>query len=139
MDSRSKRRKQEHNRPKLSHHLRLSREAILFLQMVAAHDKRPQGDLVEDWARAAYAWRLFGNRVITVPRAIGSSLRRLWEWDLMEQDRNIMIPLMFRFDHMPIYGKPYFYLRMAWDKLRIRLAAAILALEARLLHHNHHD
>lgn len=51
MDSRSKRRKQEQHRPKLSHHLRLSREAILYLWMVAAHIRRCQGVFIKEQAR----------------------------------------------------------------------------------------
>lgn len=120
--------KYEADRPKVMLHARVSRECLFFIRMIAAHDNKPQGEIIEEWARAGYAWRLYGNKSIRKTRGLISSLKQMCEWDL-KHGTDTFFSKMFRFgNRMPLYSKQYYYFRRAWDRFRINLAAGILAL-----------
>jgi hypothetical protein len=43
--------KQKYERPRTTHNMRLSHESIFHLRMIAAHDNKAQGEIIEEWAR----------------------------------------------------------------------------------------
>ena len=119
-------------RQTVTHHIRLSPEAIFYLQCVASHDRRTQGELIEQWARKAYAWRCYSGKMITITRSMKTSVRRIMQKQLELEDRDLF-DMFSKHNRLPIYSKPYYYLRRTWERTMICLANAALALKSVLL------
>jgi len=115
----------ERNKPRKTHTVRISREGLLYLKLVSAHDKKAQGWLIEEWATSAYAWRILGDRFVRKPRVLRARLRSLLQWE-HRQDNPIVVPLMWPRDNARIYAKPYFYLHSFWEKARYGAARICL-------------
>ena len=97
-------------RQTVTHHIRLSPEAIFYLQCVATHDQKTQGELIEQWARKAYAWRCYSGKMITITKSMKTSVRRIMQKQLELEDRDLF-DIFRKHDRMPIYSKPYYKLR----------------------------
>ena len=119
-------------RQTVTHHIRLSPEAIFYLQCVAAHDRRTQGELIEQWARTAYAWRCYSGKMIAITRPMKTSVRRIMQKQLELEDRDLF-DMFSKHDRLPIYSKPYYYLRRTWERALICLTNVVLGLKSVLL------
>jgi hypothetical protein len=119
-------------RQTVTHHVRLSPEAIFYLQCVASHDRRTQGELIEQWARKAYAWRCYSGKMITITGPMKTSVRRIMRKQLELENKDLS-DMSSKYDRLPIYSKPYYYLRRAWESTQICLANVALALKSVLL------
>ena len=119
-------------RQTITHHIRLSPEAIFYLQCVSSHDKKTQGELIEQWARTAYAWRCYSGKMVTITGPMKTSVRRIMRKQLELEDKD-SLDMFSKYDRLPIYSKPYYYLRRAWERTQICLANVVLALKSVLL------
>ena len=119
-------------RQTFTHHVRLSPEAIFYLQCVSSHDKKTQGELIERWARTAYAWRCYSGKMVTITGPMKTSVRRIMQKQLELEEKD-SLDMFSKYDHLPIFSKPYYYLRRAWESTQIYLANVVLALKSVLL------
>lgn len=112
-------------RTRINQTFRLSREAALFIKIVAAHDKKTQGQLLEEWITAAYAWRLLGDHFTKRPRAVRALLKSMLEWE-HRTVAPVISPLLWPREKARPYDKAHFYFRLLWERIRYRLALAVI-------------
>ena len=99
---------------------------------MAAHDKKTQGELIEQWAQAAYAWRCFSGKVITITKPMRTSARRTIMKALDFEEKRFF-DMFDKYDRLPLYAKPYYFIRRAWESWSIFAARAALYLKSRLV------